>query len=192
MDLHSLIWWLAGLVPGLALGWWLRARIAAKQPIRQIADAPAPQPLQPASVPAPRPVAAPSTPAAVSAPAPADSAPMVSSLEPAPAEPAPTEPAPAEPAPPAWPEAVQELFDRGQAVEAIVLIRRTLGAPLARKAARERFADPGASAPLPAEVRKLADDGKKLDAIRRLCDLTHMDLPLAQRLVEHYVAHPRR
>ncbi|ROU07215.1 hypothetical protein [Lysobacter enzymogenes] len=192
MELHTLIWWLAGLVPGLALGWWLRARIAAKPPTRQIADA---QPLQSAAEPTPQPVAAPSPPAppaAVSAPTPADPAPTAPPLDPAPADPALPDPAQVDPAPPAWPEAVQELFDRGQAVEAIVLIRRTLGAPLARKAARERFADPGASAPLPAEVRKLADDGKKLDAIRRLCDLTHMDLPLAQRLVEHYVAHPRR
>lgn len=54
MELHTLIWWLAGLVPGLALGWWLRARIAAKPPTRQIADA---QPLQSAAEPMPQPVA---------------------------------------------------------------------------------------------------------------------------------------
>ncbi|SDZ26269.1 hypothetical protein SAMN04487939_12825 [Lysobacter sp. yr284] len=187
MELHPLIWWLAGLVPGLALGWWLRARIAAKQPIRHIPAVQAPPSAPPVADAdtAPEPLAAPARPAAVAAPpiAPADPAP--------PAAP-PADPVPPAAEPPAWPDAVQDLFDRGQAVEAIVLIRRSLGAPLARKAARERFADPGASAPLPAEVRKLADEGKKLDAIRRLCDLTHMDLPIAQRLVEHYVAHPSR
>ncbi|MFQ6311805.1 hypothetical protein ACLMLE_16875, partial [Lysobacter capsici] len=62
MDLHDLIWWFAGLAPGLLLGWWLGAR---KRPATtQAAATPTPQPQLPPE-PRPEPIAAAAAPAAV-------------------------------------------------------------------------------------------------------------------------------
>jgi hypothetical protein len=178
MDLHDLIWWFAGLAPGLLLGWWLGAR---KRPATtQAAATPTPQPQLPPE-PRPEPIAAAAAPAAVPI-APAAPAPLA-----APAAPVAEPPAPAAPV---WSPEVQALFDKGETIEAIKKIRVTLGGPIARKVAREHLSE--GEFRLPADIRKLADANKKLEAIRLLCDQTHMDMPLAQRLVEHYVAHPYR
>lgn len=183
MDLHDLIWWFAGLAPGLLLGWWLGAR---KRPATTQAVAPAPpSPPQPKLPPEPRPEPKPTP--AIAQSAPAIVAPAAPAQQTA-AAPAP-EP-PAVPAVPAWSPEVQALFDKGETIEAIKKIRSTLGGPVARKVAREHLSD--GEFRLPADIRKLADANKKLEAIRLLCDHTHMDMPLAQRLVEHYVAHPYR
>ncbi|KRB06566.1 hypothetical protein [Lysobacter sp. Root690] len=178
MDLHDLIWWFAGLAPGLLLGWWLGAR---KRPATTQAEATAtPSPPQPQLPPEPQP-----------APAVAQNAPVLA----APAAPAqqtvaPPAPEPPAPAAPVWSPEVQALFDKGETIEAIKKIRATLGGPVARKVAREHLSE--GEFRLPSDIRKLADANKKLEAIRLLCDQTHMDMPLAQRLVEHYVAHPTR
>ncbi|KWS07041.1 hypothetical protein AZ78_4601 [Lysobacter capsici AZ78] len=178
MDLHDLIWWFAGLAPGLLLGWWLGARkrpattqaAATPTPQPQLPPEPRPEPIAPAAAPA----AVPVTPAAP-APATAPAAPVAE---------------PSAPAAPVWSPEVQALFDKGETIEAIKKIRATLGGPIARKVAREHLSE--GEFRLPADIRKLADANKKLEAIRLLCDQTHMDMPLAQRLVEHYVAHPYR
>ena len=185
MDLHDLIWWFAGLAPGLLLGWWLGAR---KRPATIQAEATAtPSPPQPQLPPEPRPKPAESAAhAAHAAPAAVAAAPAMPVPEAAPASVA----EPPAPAAPAWPPEVQALFDKGETIEAIKKIRGTLGGPVARKVARERLGE--GEFRLPADIRKLADANKKLEAIRLLCDQTHMDMPLAQRLVEHYVAHPTR
>lgn len=173
MDLHDLIWWFAGLAPGLLLGWWLGARKRPATP--QAAATPTPQPQLP---PEPRPEPIAPAPAAV----PAAPAPLAAPAAPV-AE-------PSAPAAPVWSPEVQALFDKGETIEAIKKIRATLGGPVARKVAREHLSE--GEFRLPADIRKLADANKKLEAIRLLCDQTHMDMPLAQRLVEHYVAHPYR
>lgn len=178
MDLHDLIWWFAGLAPGLLLGWWLGAR---KRPATTQAAATLTPQLQLPPEPRPEPIAAAAAPAAVpvTPAAPASAA--------APAAPVAEPPAPAAPV---WSPEVQALFDKGETIEAIKKIRATLGGPVARKVAREHLSE--GEFRLPADIRKLADANKKLEAIRLLCDQTHMDMPLAQRLVEHYVAHPYR
>ncbi|ALN87172.1 hypothetical protein LC55x_3915 [Lysobacter capsici] len=178
MDLHDLIWWFAGLAPGLLLGWWLGARkrpattqaAATPTPQPQLPPEPRPEPIAPAAAPAAVPVA-PAAPAPAAAPA----APVAE---------------PSAPTAPVWSPEVQALFDKGETIEAIKKIRATLGGPVARKVAREHLSE--GEFRLPADIRKLADANKKLEAIRLLCDQTHMDMPLAQRLVEHYVAHPYR
>ncbi|WP_046657633.1 hypothetical protein [Lysobacter capsici] len=178
MDLHDLIWWFAGLAPGLLLGWWLGARkrpattqaAATPTPQPQLPPEPRPEPIAPAAAPAAVPVA-PAAPAPAAAPA----APVAE---------------PSAPAAPVWSPEVQALFDKGETIEAIKKIHATLGGPVARKVAREHLSE--GEFRLPADIRKLADANKKLEAIRLLCDQTHMDMPLAQRLVEHYVAHPYR
>ncbi|QWF15740.1 hypothetical protein [Lysobacter capsici] len=175
MELRDLIWWFAGLAPGLLLGWWLGAR---KRPATTQVEATAtPSPPQPQRPPAPAQAAPAATPVAPATPAP-EAAPAAHAAEP---------PAPAVPV---WSPDVQALFDKGETIEAIKKIRNTLGGPVARKVAREHLSE--GEFRLPADIRKLADANKKLEAIRLLCDQTHMDMPLAQRLVEHYVAHPTR
>lgn len=176
MELRDLIWWFAGLAPGLLLGWWLGAR---KRPATTQAKATAPPS-------APQPQLPPASTAQV-VPAASPTAPATPAPE---AAPAPSAPEPPAPAAPVWSPDVQALFDQGETIEAIKKIRSTLGGPIARKVAREHLSE--GEFRLPADIRKLADANKKLEAIRLLCDQTHMDMPLAQRLVEHHVAHPTR
>ncbi|MBW8810558.1 MAG: hypothetical protein JF591_17460, partial [Lysobacter sp.] len=95
MELRDLIWWFAGLAPGLLLGWWLGAR---KRPATTQVEATAtPSPPQPQRPPAPAQAAPAATPVAPATPAP-EAAPAAHAAEP---------PAPAVPV---WSPDVQALF----------------------------------------------------------------------------------
>lgn len=181
--MHNLIWWFAGLVPGLLVGWLLGSRRRAPAPpVSLAAPEPAPPPA-PVEVPAPKPepVAAPAR-IVVAAPPPPQPVP-----EPAPPAPAPVADAPVEPpAAPPLPADIQALLDKGETFDAVKRIRSTLGGLAARKVVREHVH--AGTFRLPADVRKLIDNGKKLDAIRLLCDQTHMELHIAQELVEKYAS----
>ncbi|MFC3552121.1 hypothetical protein ACFOLC_14040 [Lysobacter cavernae] len=183
MDTHDLIWWIAGLVPGLLLGWRLRAR--------QRATAPPSVPVAPTSPspPVSQPQSTPPVPVVADPPAPAPQAEVVLEATPAIEPPPEARAESSSTSPSAWSSEIQALFDQGDTVEAIMQIRSTLGGPVARKAAREHLRS--GTFRLPVDVRKLVDDGRKLDAIRRLCDQTHMDMTIAQDLIEKYAARTR-